>query len=98
MLFARGLGFGLALLPLQTATFANVSLSATGRASALFNTARQVAASLGVAALASVLASASSVTDFHTAFAASAILGFAATGAALRLPDVGRRREARLSQ
>ncbi len=87
VLFGRGIGFGMALLPLQTATFANVSLSATGRASALFNTARQVAASLGVAALASVLASASSVTDFHTAFGASAVLGLAATGAALRLPD-----------
>ncbi len=92
VLFARGFGFGVALLPLQTATFANVPLSATGRASALFNTARQVAASLGVAALASVLAAASSVNDFHAALGASAVLGLAATAAALRLPNVGRRR------
>jgi EmrB/QacA subfamily drug resistance transporter len=87
ILFARGIGFGLVLLPLQTATFANVSLSATGRASALFNTARQVAASLGVALLASVLASATSAIDFHLAFGASALLGLAAAGAALRLPE-----------
>jgi EmrB/QacA subfamily drug resistance transporter len=86
-LFIRGLGFGLALLPLQTSTFANVPLDATGRASALFNTARQVAASLGVAVLASVLVSATSVVDFHMAFGASAVLGFAAAGAALRLPE-----------
>jgi EmrB/QacA subfamily drug resistance transporter len=91
VLFSRGLGFGVALLPLQTATFANVPLSTTGRASALFNTARQVSASLGVAALASVLASATTLTDFHFAFGASAILGLAAAGAALRVPDVGRR-------
>jgi EmrB/QacA subfamily drug resistance transporter len=96
VLFARGIGFGMALLPLQTATFANVPLSATGRASALFNTARQVGASLGVAALASVLSAASSVTDFHIAFGASAVIGLLAAGAALRLPDVGQRhREAR---
>ncbi|MBV9595561.1 MAG: multidrug efflux MFS transporter [Chloroflexi bacterium] len=93
VLFARGLGFGLALLPLQTATFANIALSDTGGASALFNTLRQVAASLGVAALASVLSSATGVADFHAAFGASAVLGVAATGAALRLPDVGRRQQ-----
>jgi EmrB/QacA subfamily drug resistance transporter len=87
ILFARGIGFGLVLLPLQTVTFANVSLSATGRASALFNTARQVAASLGVALLASVLVSATSAIDFHLAFGASALLGLAAAGAALRLPE-----------
>ena len=91
ILYARGLGFGLALLPLQTAAFANVSLSTTGRASALFNTARQVAASVGVAVLASVLAAAATLSDFHFAFGVSAILGLAAAGTALRLPDVGRR-------
>ena len=91
ILYARGLGFGLALLPLQTAAFTNVSLSTTGRASALFNTARQVAASVGVAVLASVLAAAATLSDFHFAFGVSAILGLAAAGTALRLPDVGRR-------
>jgi EmrB/QacA subfamily drug resistance transporter len=91
ILYLRGIGFGLALLPLQTATFSNVALAATGRASALFNTARQVAASLGVAMLASVLGTPTTQTAFQTAFAASAILGLAAAGAALRVPDVGRR-------
>jgi hypothetical protein len=45
-----------------------------------------------VAALASVLALAASVAGFHTAFGASAVLGLAAAAAALRLPDIGRRR------
>jgi EmrB/QacA subfamily drug resistance transporter len=86
-LFGRGVSFGLALLPLQTATFANVGLEATGRASAVFNCARQVASSLGVAALASALTAATGAAGFQAAFAASAAIGVAATAAALRLPD-----------
>lgn len=54
-LLIRGLGFGLTIVPLQAATFATVPKQDSGRASALYNTNRQVASSVGVAVLATVL-------------------------------------------
>jgi MFS family permease len=56
VLLFRGLGFGFSIVPLQAATFARVPPQDSGRASALFNTNRQVAGSVGVAILATVLA------------------------------------------
>jgi EmrB/QacA subfamily drug resistance transporter len=56
IMFVRGIAFGLALIPLQAATFATISSEDQGRASALFNSNRQVASSFGVAILATVLA------------------------------------------
>lgn len=55
ILLFRGLGFGLSIVPLQAATFARIPPQDSGRASALFNTNRQVAGSVGVAVLATVL-------------------------------------------
>jgi MFS family permease len=55
IMFGRGLAFGLVLIPLQAATFATITPEDTGRASALFNSNRQVASSFGVAILATVL-------------------------------------------
>ncbi len=55
IMFARGLSFALVLVSLQTATFATISPPDMGRASAIFNAGRQVAASLGVAVLAAAL-------------------------------------------
>jgi EmrB/QacA subfamily drug resistance transporter len=79
VLYLRGLAFGLALLPLQTTTFATIRSADTGRASALFSSARQVASSLGVALLASVL-----VAGAHGALAhgAPALAADGATDAA----------------
>ena len=54
MLF-RGAAFAFALVPIQAATFSNISRHDSGRASSLFNTNRQVASSIGVAILATVL-------------------------------------------
>jgi EmrB/QacA subfamily drug resistance transporter len=54
MLF-RGAAFALILIPIQTATYATIRPHEMGRASAVFNANRQVAASFGVALLASVL-------------------------------------------
>jgi EmrB/QacA subfamily drug resistance transporter len=83
ILYLRGLCFGLALLPLQTTTFATIRLADTGRASALFSSARQVASSLGVALLASVLVAGAhgavghGATDLAASGAAqAALLGF----------------------
>ncbi|MGI8475779.1 MAG: MDR family MFS transporter [Thermomicrobiales bacterium] len=54
IMLIRGMSFAFALIPLQAATFSNISRSDSGRASSLFNTNRQVASSLGVAVLATV--------------------------------------------
>src|SRR3990172_7825640 len=56
IMLARGWAFALTLIPLQTATFATIGGADMGRASAVFNAGRQVAASFGVALLATVLA------------------------------------------
>jgi EmrB/QacA subfamily drug resistance transporter len=56
ILLVRGIGFGLGIVPLQAATFARVPSEQSGRASAIFSTNRQVASSVGVAILATVLA------------------------------------------
>jgi EmrB/QacA subfamily drug resistance transporter len=49
IMLVRGLAYGLVFVPLQAATYATISSRATGRASSLFNTNRQVASSIGVA-------------------------------------------------
>jgi hypothetical protein len=54
-MYLRGASFSLVLVSLQTATFATISPKDMGRASALYNSGRQVAASFGVAVLASAL-------------------------------------------
>lgn len=56
-MFARGMGFSMMLVPLQTAAFAAISMADTGRATAVFNATRQVAQSFGVAIIATVLTS-----------------------------------------
>ena len=83
------------MLSSQTAAFARISSSATGHASAIFNTCQRVAMSMGVAVLTAVLAVGGGdvvgrrppVTAFHWVFAADAVL--AAVGAVLsqRVPD-----------
>jgi EmrB/QacA subfamily drug resistance transporter len=56
-MFLAGCGMAFVFLPLQAATFATIELPDMGRASAIFNSQRQMAAALGVAVLATVLAS-----------------------------------------
>ena len=57
LMFGRGLAMAFAFIPLQAATFASVLPEDTGRASSIFSTQRQIGAALGVATLATVLAS-----------------------------------------
>jgi EmrB/QacA subfamily drug resistance transporter len=85
IMFGRGCFMAFAFIPLQTATFATVSPADTGRASSLYNAQRQMGAALGVASLATILASRlnaagglrapinAKVTSFHEAMAASGI-------------------------
>jgi EmrB/QacA subfamily drug resistance transporter len=95
MLF-RGASMSFAMVAAQTATFATVTSSETGRASALFNTNRQVAGSVGVAVLSTALAQAatgqaaspeSSLLAFHDAFALAIVLGVIGIAFALRIHD-----------
>ena len=55
ILFGRGLCWAFVFIPLQAAAFSQIPPVDTGRASALFSTQRQVASSLGIAVLISVL-------------------------------------------
>jgi EmrB/QacA subfamily drug resistance transporter len=57
IMFARGIAMAFAFVPMQAATYANITPVDTGRASAIYSTQRQVAASLGVASLATLLIS-----------------------------------------
>ncbi|HYM14514.1 MAG TPA: MDR family MFS transporter [Dehalococcoidia bacterium] len=90
IMLLRGWSFAFTLIPLQTATFATVRPQDTGRASAIFNSGRQIAASFGVALLGSVLANRmghygtslgdprtlhAAVLSFHDAFLVASVLG-----------------------
>ena len=92
MIFVRGLGMGFAFVPMQAASYAKIRPQDNGRASSIFSTQRQMAASVGIALLATVVASYtplgqqvtdtdSALTGFHLAFLASG--AFALAGAAV---------------
>lgn len=102
IMLSRGWAFALTLIPLQTATFATISAEDTGRASAIFSSLRQVAASLGVALLATVLTTRLDAHDaqlynpatrdgallaFHDAFFVAGLLGVVGFFAAMLISD-----------
>jgi MFS family permease len=100
IMFLRGVAVSFALVASQTATFSTIKSEETGRASALFNTNRQVAASVGVAVLTTVLTEASAIVSagtvataqdqllaFHIAFGASLVFGVLGIVFALRIHD-----------
>jgi MFS family permease len=103
IMFLRGVTMSFALVASQTATFSTIKSEETGRASSLFNTNRQVAASVGVALLTTVLTQATALyanngaglgatadvqlLAFHAAFAASILLGGLGIVFALRIHD-----------
>jgi len=55
LMFVRGLSLGTTLVPLQAASFANISVADTGRASSITSVNRQISASLGVAIIGTAL-------------------------------------------
>jgi predicted MFS family arabinose efflux permease len=57
LMFIRGMFLAFSFIPLQAASYARVSPEATGRASAIFSTQRQLGGAVGVAVLSTVLAS-----------------------------------------
>lgn len=102
IMLARGWSFALILVPMQAATFATIRPQDTGRASAIFNAGRQVAASFGVALLATVLTNRladhgavlgnpasrdGALLAFHDAFIVASILALLGMAAALFISD-----------
>lgn len=55
LMFAVGSSMAFVFIPLQASVFARIAHADTGRASAIYNTQRQMASALGVAVLATVL-------------------------------------------
>lgn len=100
LMFLRGIGFGLMLIPLQAATFATISPEATGRASSIFSSARMVAQSLGVAIIATTLTtfltnngampgtgSAGAVSSYQDAFVVAGFMTLLAIPVAMLIRD-----------
>lgn len=102
IMLCRGWSFALVLIPIQTATYTTIKPQEMGRASAIFNANRQVAASFGVALLATVLSSRLSAHDtilgplgnptaaldaFHEAFVVAAGLSLLGMLAAAFISD-----------
>ncbi len=103
IMFVRGICMAFSFVPVQAASYANIEPVDTGRASAIFSAQRQVAASLGVALLATVLIEAThhyndgvtspaalangSLDAFHLAFFAAAVGVVIAAFSALLIRD-----------
>jgi EmrB/QacA subfamily drug resistance transporter len=98
-----GVGLGLSFVPMTMAATAGVNPHEAGLASGLLNTSRQVGGAVGLAAMATVAASATRshaiggvvtgsalTTGYDRAFAITAIILIAGAALALLLPAVGR--------
>ncbi len=77
-----GIGFGFCAPSLQIGALSGVSASASGMASGLVETMREIGGAAGVAAVSTVLVAGSGLDQFHTAFAIIALLGVLGTVAA----------------
>jgi EmrB/QacA subfamily drug resistance transporter len=98
LMFALGLGISQVFVPSQAAAFATISPAAMGRASTLFNSARQIGSALGVAVLTTVISAvgvlhqvhghtAPNLAAFHWAFATAAAFALLAAWFALQIND-----------
>jgi EmrB/QacA subfamily drug resistance transporter len=91
IIFLVGVGMAFVLIPLQAATFANISPADTGRASALFNAQRYLAGAVGVAILASVvgqnIVQGDSLQAFRRGFFAAAAIALMGSFVAARVRD-----------
>jgi EmrB/QacA subfamily drug resistance transporter len=98
-MFARGLSMGFCFVSSQAASYAEIAPQDNGRASALFTTQRQMSMSIGIALMATVLASFTTLTatptdpqraltGYHWTFALCAALALCAAGlAAVMIKD-----------
>lgn len=88
VMFAIGVGWAYVVISMNAGVFAQISARDTGRAAALYNAQRQLAAALGVATLSTIIGTQSAtlaghVTVFRIAFFAAA--GFTLAGAMIAL-------------
>ena len=102
LLFGIGVGWAYVVLPLQAASFAGISSADTGRASAIFNTQRQVASAVGVAIFSTILSAtllalaraqghvppAEQVGAYHVTFVVAAAIALVGSFVALTIRDV----------
>ncbi len=98
-MFGRGLAMGFCFVSSQAASYAEIAPQDNGRASALFTTQRQMSMSIGIALMATVLASFTTLTEtpvdplraltgYHWTFALCAALALCAAGlAAVMIKD-----------
>ncbi len=98
LMFTLGLGISQVFIPAQAASFATITPESTGRASTLFNTARQLGGAIGVAILTTVVAAVGplrltdrglvpNLTAYHAGFLAAAGIALLAVVAALTVND-----------
>jgi EmrB/QacA subfamily drug resistance transporter len=94
VMFVVGVGWAFVAVPMNAGAFAEISSRDMGRASALYNAQRQLAAAIGVATLALIVGSqlprtavAGNVVVFREAFLAAAGFALAGAVAALRIRD-----------
>jgi MFS family permease len=98
LMFTLGLGISEVFIPAQAASFATITPERTGRASTLFNTARQLGGAIGVAILTTVVAAVGplkvtsrglvpNLSAYHASFLAAAGIALLAVVAALTVND-----------
>lgn len=102
LMLPRGWSFGMAIVALQTASYASIDSARLSRATAAYSVTSQVGSSFGVALLASVLSGSllahhavpgnpstvgAAFTAFHETFMVSGLLGILGLAAAMLLDD-----------
>lgn len=98
LIFVRGFCMGFAFVPMQAASYARISPADNGRASSIFSTQRQMALSIGIAILATVLSSfvpltgevsdvARAMTGYRATFIVCGVFSLSAAIAALFVHD-----------
>jgi MFS family permease len=98
LMFTLGLGISQVFIPAQAASFATITPEKTGRASTLFNTARQLGGAIGVAILTTVVAAVGplrltdrglvpNLSAYHASFLAAAGIALLGVVAALTVRD-----------
>ena len=98
LMFALGYSMAHVIMPSQAASFATVSNAATGQASSLFNSGRQLGGAVGVSIMATVLAavgtvhvvaghSTANLTAYHAAFLTAGAVALIGSGVSLTIKD-----------
>jgi EmrB/QacA subfamily drug resistance transporter len=98
LMFTLGLGISQVFIPAQAASFATITPERTGRASTIFNTARQLGGAIGIAILTTVVAAVGPLRTtarglvpnlgaYHASFLAAAGIALLAVVAALTVND-----------